>query len=160
MVKRLGFNNFMQIYRLSSYGIMSEILIKFLNFLTNKMHCGLNIDKYDLFEMLGCLVCNDENETLSFEKEYNRDIMLEFQSYIAGQDIMIQLNGFNQLTKCYKKHLFDYDLSKSISKIKYLNEIIRILYNQTHTLAKINKWVDLLLQIFIDIKSHIFKNTI
>jgi len=160
MVTRLGFNNFMQIYRLSSYGIMSEILIKFLNFLTNKMYCGLSIDKYDLFEMLGCLVCNDENEILSFEKEYNRDIMLEFQSHVAEQDIMIQLNGFNQLTKCYKKHSFDYDLSRSISKIKYLNEIIRILYNQTHTLAKINKWVDLLLQIFIDIKSHIFKNTI
>jgi len=160
LVDRLGINNFMQIYRLSSYGIISEILIKFLNFLSNKMHSGLNIDKYDLFEMLGCLTDAYKEEPLEFENTQNQSIMFDFQNYIAEQDHMIQLYGFNKITKCYKKQLFDYDVSVSISRIKYLNEIIRILYNQTCSLKKTNKWVDMLLQIFIDIKSHIFKNII
>jgi hypothetical protein len=160
LVERLGINNFMQIYRLSSYGIMSEILIKFLNFLSNKMHSGLNIDKYDLFEMLGCLTDIYKEEPLEFENTQNQSIMFDFQSHMAEKDHMIQLYGFNKITKCYKKQLFDYDISLTISRLKYLNEIIRILYNQTCGLKKTNKWVDMLLQIFIDIKSHIFKNTI
>jgi len=160
LVERLGLNNFMQIYRLSSYGIMSEMLIKFLNFLSNKMHSGLNIDKYDLFEMLGCLTDTYKEEPLEFENTQSQSIMFDFQNHMAEQDHMIQLYGFNKITKCYKKQLFDYDVSVSISRIKYLNEIIRILYNQTCGLKKTNKWVDMLLQIFIDIKSHIFKNTI
>ena len=160
LVKRLGVNNYMHIYRLSEYGQLSEILIKFLKFLSSKLYTGINIEKTDLFEMIGTLVDNYREEPLEFDNEQNRDLMFEFQSQMAEQDQMIELYGFNKLTKCFKKQIFNTDISTSMNRLKHFNEIIKILYNQTHTLKRTKKWVDMLLQIFIEIKSQIIKNII
>jgi hypothetical protein len=56
--------------------------------------------------------------------------------------------------------IFNTDISTSMFRLKHFNEIIKILYNQTHTLKKTKKWVEMLLQIFIEIKSQIIKNII
>ena len=160
LVKRLGVNNYMHVYRLSEYGQLSEVLIKFLKFLSSKLYTGINIEKTDLFEMIGTLVDNYKEEPLEFDNEQNRDLMFEFQSQMAEQDQMIELYGFNKLTKCFKKQIFNTDISTSMSRLKHFNEIIKILYNQTHTLKRTKKWVEMLLQIFVEIKSQIIKNII
>lgn len=160
LVKRLGVNNYMHVYRLSEYGQLSEVLIKFLKFLSSKLYTGINIEKTDLFEMIGTLVDNYKEESLEFDNEQNRDLMFEFQSQMAEQDQMIELYGFNKLTKCFKKQVFNTDISCSMSRLKHFNEIIKILYNQTHTLKRTKKWVEMLLQIFVEIKSQIIKNII
>jgi hypothetical protein len=160
LVKRLGVNNYMHVYRLSEYGQLSEVLINFLKFLSSKLYTGISIEKTDLFEMIGTLVDNYREEPLEFENEQNKDLMFEFQSQMAEQDQMIELYGFNKLTKCFKKQIFNTDISTSMFRLKHFNEIIKILYNQTHTLKRTKKWVEMLLEIFIEIKSQIIKNII
>lgn len=160
VVERLGMKNYMNIYRLSDYGNLSEILLDFLLFLSNKLYCGTMIERYDLFEMIGTLTDKYHDEELLFENEQNAEIMYEFQAEMGEKGIMIELHGCNSLTKAYKKSLFDQDTSLAMIRIRHINEIIRILYNQSWQMKHSNRWVGMLLMIFDEIKNQIFKNTI
>jgi hypothetical protein len=159
LVERLGFKNFMNVYRLSDYGILSETIIDLLLFISGKMYSGTSIEKSDLFEMIGTLVDN-HNEELVFSNQQNENLMYEFQEDMGSKGVMVELHGYNSLTRSYKRALFNENISISMARLLHINEIIRILYNQTHTMSKTNKWVGMLLTIFDEIKGHIFKNII
>jgi hypothetical protein len=159
LVERLGLKNFMNVYRLSEYGYLSESIIDFLLFISEKMYSGISIEKSDLFEMIGTLVDN-YTEELAFSNQQNGNLMYEFQEDMSSKGVMIELHGCNSLTRSYKRALFSENISISMGRLLHINEIIRILYNQTRTMSKTNKWVDMLLSIFDEIKSHIFKNII
>ena len=161
LVEKLGNQkNFMNVYRLSEYGILSEILPDFLAFLSSKIYSGVSIDRYDLFEMIGTIVDNGHYEDLAFENDQTSELMYEFQAEMAEKGMMIELHGCNFLTKCYKKRLFDENVSLSMARLRHINEILRILYNLTQSAEKTNVWVDMLFKIFDDIKTQIFKNII
>jgi superfamily II RNA helicase len=160
LVERLGIKNFMNVYRLSEYGVLGETIIDFLLFLSGKMYSGIAIEKYDLFEMIGTIVDNFQSEELKFSNEQNATLMYEFQADMGSKGVMVELYGYNTLTRGYKKCLFDENISLCVSRLRHLNEIVRILYNQTHTMSKSNKWVGMLLSIFDEVKTQIFKNII
>ncbi len=160
VVERLGIKNPMNIYRLSEYGELSEIITDFLVFLSSKMYSGLSIEKYDLFEMIGCIVDTNSDEELLFLNKQNEELMYEFQAEMGERGIMLQLNGCNFLARSYKKNLFEENLSLSMIRLRRINEIVRILYNQYQSSEKTNKWVKMLFQIFDEVKNLIFKNTI
>jgi len=160
LVERLGLKNFMNVYRLSDYGSLSETIIDFLLYLSGKMYSGISIEKSDLFEMIGTLVDNYHDEELIFSNHQNANLMYEFQEDMGSKGVMVDLYGYNSLTKSYKRALFNENISLSMARLGHINEIIRILFNQTHTMGKTNKWVGMLLSIFDEIKNHIFKNII
>lgn len=162
LIERLGLKNFMNVYRLSDYGSLSETIIDFLVFLSGKMYSGVTIDKYDLFEMIGCLVDKHTDEELVFASQNNANLMYEFQADMGEKGVMVELHGCNSLTRGYKKLSFEdnENISLAMTRLRHINEIIRILYNQTQSMSKTNKWVGLLLTIFDEIKNQIFKNTI
>ena len=161
LLERLKNKNYMNIYRLSNYDNISETILDFLMYISNKMQCGTVIDQYDLFEMIGCLVDKFHDEELIFENNQNQELMFEFQQKMSEKGVMVQLYGCNTLTKAYKKNSPDeHNLSLTMERLRHINEIIRILYNQTQSMSKMNRWVDMLLKSFDEIKNLIFKNTI
>jgi hypothetical protein len=160
LIENLGNKNPMNIYRLSEYGELGEIITDFLVYLSSKMYSGVSIEQSDLFEMIGCLVDTSSDEDLIFSKEQNEELMYEFQSEMGERGIMVQLHGCNFLTKGYKKNLFEEKISQSMSRLRHINEIIRILYNQYQSSEKTHKWVNMLVKIFDQVKNLIFKNTI
>lgn len=160
LLERLGNKNPMNLYRLSQYGELAELVTDFLVFLSSKMYSGVSIDRYDLFEMLGCLVDDSTDEDLVFQNKQNEDLMYEFQAEMGERGQMVQLHGCNFLTRGYKKNLFDENLSQSMARLRHINEIVRILYNQYQSSEKTNKWVGMLGLIFDEVKNLIFKNTI
>jgi hypothetical protein len=127
------------------------------------MYSGVSIERSDLFEMIGCLVDINSEEDLIFSNKQNKQIeelMYEFQSEMGERGVLVQLRGCSFLTKGYKKNLFEENISESMYRLRHINEIIRILYNQYQSSEKTNKWVKMLIQIFDEIKNLIFKNTI
>ncbi len=160
LIERLGNKNPMNIYRLSQYGELGELVTDFLVFLSSKMYSGITIDRYDLFEMIACLVDTGSNEDLSFVNSQNEELMYEFQAEMGERGQMVQLNGCSFLTKGYKSKHFEERISESMARLRHVNEIVRILYNQYQSSEKTNKWVDMLFDIFDEVKNLIFKNTI
>lgn len=160
VIERIGNKNLMNVYRLSQYGELGELVTDFLIFLSSKMYSGVSIERYDLFEMIGCLVDTTSDEELVFANKQNEELMYEFQAEMGERGQMVQLHGCNFLTRGCKKNLFEENLSQTMYRLRHINEIIRILYNQYQSSEKSNKWVKMLLQIFDNVKNLIFKNTI
>jgi len=170
LIDRLDDNNLMYIYRLSNYGILSEILNEFLLFLSLKMYGGLKIDKNELFELLAILVNHHDIEHFGDYHTPNiSPILDEFKLAMQEKGYNVCFTGCYTLTRLYKKRIFfdhkidepeNANLSVNMERLKHIIEIVRILYNQNKELHKINKWVDMLADIFNDLRIIIFKHSI
>ena len=158
LLKRLGTHNFMYIYRLQPFGINSEIIMKFLLFLQNRMYEGYNPTKYDIFEIIASII--DPNKTLMIPSSENLDILSEFKDDVNTRGYNLELSDCRELVSCYKMEKFHVNPNINIMRIKYINEIIRILFNQTRGMRKINAWVGYLEIIFFDLKMLIYKTII
>jgi hypothetical protein len=155
---RLQEHNLIHIYRLREYDINAEIIIEFLLFLQNKMYEGLNINKYDLFEMIACII--DRNKSPTIESEILTNFFEEFNQNISSKGLNVELAECSSLTSCYKMQKFYIEPDVNIHRTKHILEIVRILFNQTRGMRKINKWVDYLEAIFNDLKMLIYKSII
>ena len=146
-------------YRLKEYGIKAEYIIELLLFLSSLMHSGENISKYELFEMILCII-NDGNTDFEYESDKVSIILQDYNNMMSEKGFYVTITPYKKLIRCYKKKVLDDDLDVEINNIQNINELIRLLYNQYRDIRKTNKWVDLLEQIFEDLKSIIFKSII
>lgn len=153
--------NLIEIYRLGDYINQIKSVYNFLDFLKNKLYCGYKLDKYLLFEILATLLINDINyinETESLNETRINNLITEYnQQYIVT---ITNYNIASDLGKIYKMgtfSIFPDNISENISKINYVIEFIRILYNQRRDTKKVNIIIELSESIFIDLRNLILK---
>ena len=116
LLKRLGTHNFMYIYRLQPFGINSEIIMKFLLFLQNKMYEGYNPTKYDIFEIIASII--DPNKTIMIPSSENLDLLSEFKDDVNTRGYNLELSDCRELVSCYKMEKFHVNPNINIMRIK------------------------------------------
>jgi hypothetical protein len=163
VIERLGDNNKIHIYRYKEYGIKTEYIMELLLFISSKMYSGLTMSKYELFEMIACIINNQDIEldNESFYESNLVELLLdEFKNEMVNKGFLVLTTSCKKLTRGYKMKVFDEDATNHIMRIQYINEMVRLLYNHNINIRKTHKWVDMLEQIFEDLKSIVFRTII
>jgi len=142
-----------------------DIINEFLLFLSFEMHGGLQITKYDLFDMLTGII--DHQSELTYTDSLLIDkVMNRFTESMTRKDIFITYIHCYDLSLTYKMKKFELEgfsqdtISINIERMKKIAEIVRKIYNDKYELEKTHKWIVFLKEIFIDCRNLIFKHMV
>ena len=115
---------------------------------------GRILSKYDFTIAISSLVfINDNDDKGQFINSQITDIFEIFK-----KDKLIHHGYSSLISDCYKRNVIEHNMSTTISKIKVVKEVIRILFSNNQLLT--TQWVITAKQVYIDLNNLVFKYTI